>query len=128
MCRKNHKSVKDTCLSILRWIGNAIDVLILWIRKLWYVILLCISTPYVICNFEEIVNFQFFEKFDGKNLIFLVWIVLLIIPLFDSFEGFGISIKRFYQRNENRQLDELAENKEVPTQEELERQLNDERK
>ena len=126
MCRNRQKSVKETFLSILRWIGNAIDVSILWIRKLWYVILLGISTPYVVCNFEEIVDFQFFEKFDGKNLIFLVWIVLLIIPLFDSFEGFGISIKRFYQRSENKQLDALAENKVVPTQEELERQLRDE--
>lgn len=61
-------------------------------------------------------------------MIFLVWIVLLIIPLFDSFEGFGISIKRFNQRRENEQLDELVKNKELPTQEELERQLNDERK
>lgn len=82
----------------------------------------------MICNFDEIVDFQFFERFDGKNLIFLVWMILLIVPLFDSFEGFGISIKRFYQRNENRQLDELAENKDLPTQDELERQLNDERK
>lgn len=105
-----------------------LDIAILWIRKLWYVILLCISTPYVVCNFEEIVDFQFFEKFNGKNLIFLVWIVLLIIPLFDSFEGFGISIKRFYQRNENKQLDALAENKEIPTIEELEKQLKDESK
>ena len=128
MCRNKQKSAKDTFLSILRWIGNAIDISILWIRKLWYVVLLCISTPYVICNFEEIVNFQFFDQFNGKNLIFIVWIVLLIIPLFDSFEGFGISIKRFYQRNENKKLDALAENKEIPTQEELERQLNDEHK
>ena len=128
MCRKKQKSSNNTFLSILRWMGNMLDIAILWIRKLWYVILLCISTPYVVCNFEEIVDFQFFEKFNGKNLIFLVWIVLLIIPLFDSFEGFGISIKRFYQRNENKQLDALAENKEIPTIEELEKQLKDESK
>lgn len=128
MCRNKQKSAKDTFSPILRWIGNAIDIAIFWVRKLWYVILLGLSTPYVICNFEEIVDFQFFEEFDGKNLIFLVWIVLLIIPLFDSFEGFGISIKRFNQRRENEQLDELVKNKELPTQEELERKLNDERK
>lgn len=128
MCGKTHKLTKDSFPSVMRWIGNAIDVSILWIRKLWYVILLCISTPFVICNFEEIVDFQFFDQFNGKNLIFIVWIVLLIIPLFDSFEGFGISIKRFYQRNENKQLDALAENKEIPTQEELEKQLHDEHK
>ena len=28
------------------------------------------------------------------NLIFLVWIALLVFPMFESFEGFGISIKK----------------------------------
>jgi hypothetical protein len=87
-----------------------------------------ISTPYVIRNFEEIVEFQFFTEFNGKNLIFLVWVVLLIVPLFDSFEGFGISIKRFYQRSEDKQLNALAENNVIPSQAELERQLTDESK
>ena len=125
MCRK---TVKYIFLSILHWIGNFIDISILWIRKLWYVILLCISTPYIICNYDEIVDFQFFTQFNGKNLIFLVWIVLLIIPLFDSFEGFGISIKRYNQQRENKKLDALVENNEIPTQEELERQIIDDSK
>ena len=128
MCRKRKKSGKEVFLSIFNWIGNAIDFSILWIRKLWYLILVSISTPYVICNFEEIVKFQFFTEFNGKNLIFLVWIVLLIIPLFDSFEGFGISIKRYNQRIENKQLDALVDNNEVPSQTDLERQLEDESK
>ena len=105
-----------------------IDFIILWIRKLWYVILISTSTPYVIRNFDEIINFQFFTQFNGKNLIFVVWIILLIIPLFDSFEGFGISIKRYYQRNENKQLEALANNNEVLTQEELEKILTDDLK
>lgn len=126
MSKDNQKSKIVKITSILRWIGDAIDVSIFWIRKLWYVILLCISTPYVICNFEKIADFQFFERFDGKNLIFLVWIVLLVIPLFDSFEGFGISIKRYHQWKENKQLDALAENETMPTQAELENQLKDE--
>ncbi len=128
MCRKNKKSFKDTIISIFRWIDNAINISILFTRKIWYVILLCVSTPYVICNFEEIITFQFFSQFNGKNLIFVVWIALLIIPLFDSFEGFGISIKRFYQQAENKKLDALVDNKEIPTQDDLERQLRDEPK
>ena len=28
------------------------------------------------------------------NLIFLFWLALLIFPMFESFEGFGISIKK----------------------------------
>ncbi|MBO5816453.1 MAG: hypothetical protein J6R26_00690 [Paludibacteraceae bacterium] len=91
-------------------------------------ILLGISTPYVILNFEEIVQFQFFTEFNGKNLIFLVWIILLIVPLFDSFEGFGITIKRTQQYLENKQLDALVENEEIPSQKELQKQLKDESK
>ena len=87
-----------------------------------------ISTPYVIRNFEEIVEFQFFTEFNGKNLIFLVWVALLIVQLCESFEGFRISIKRFNQRNEDKQLNALAENNVIPSQTELERQLTDESK
>lgn len=127
MCRIKLKFTKEEFLPILHCIGYFIDMT-MWIRKLWYIILMSISTPYVIRNFEEIVEFQFFTEFNGKNLIFLVWVVLLIVPLFDSFEGFGISIKRFYQRNEDKQLNALAENNVIPSQTELERQLKDESK
>ncbi len=128
MCRIKLKFTKEELLSILHCLGNFIDMTILWIRKLWYIILMSISTPYVIRNFEEIVEFQFFTEFNGKNLIFLVWVALLIVPLFESFEGFGISIKRFNQRNEDKQLNALAENNVIPSQTELERQLTDESK
>ena len=128
MAKLNRKPSKHIISSIFQWIGMCVDILTYWLRKLWYVILLGISTPYVICNFDEIVDFQFFSDFNGKNLIFLVWLVLLLIPLFDSFEGFGISIKRFRQRSENKQLNELLNNQQIPTQEELEKQLDDESK
>lgn len=128
MCRIKLKFTKEELLSILHCLGNFINMTILWIRKLWYIILMSISTPYVIRNFEEIVEFQFFTEFNGKNLIFLVWVALLIVPLFESFEGFGISIKRFNQRNEDKQLNALAENNVIPSQTELERQLTDESK
>ena len=128
MCKRNNTSSTSRLLSFMQGASAIIDFIILWIRKLWYVILISTSTPYVIRNFDEIINFQFFTQFNGKNLIFVVWIILLIIPLFDSFEGFGISIKRYYQRNENKQLEALANNNEVLTQEELEKILTDDLK
>ena len=128
MCRIRLEFTKEVFMSLLHSIGNLIDMTIFWVRKLWYIILMSISTPYVICNFEEIVEFQFFTEFNGKNLIFLVWVALLIVPLFDSFEGFGISIKRFNQRIENKQLNALVENQEIPSQADLERELTDESK
>lgn len=69
-----------------------------WMQRLWYVIILLASTIYVICNFCEIVSFTFFSQFNGKNLIFLIWIILLVFPLVDNFEGFGIKYKRDRQR------------------------------
>lgn len=128
MYSKSRKSISDIVRSTSKRIGICFDKLAQVLRKLWYVILLSISTPYVIRNFEEIVDFQFFTQFDGKNLIFVVWIVLLIIPLFDSFEGFGISIKRYNNQKEDKKLNDLVENATLPSQEELERKLEDESK
>lgn len=126
MCKINNNS--DKHISFGQGINNIYDVVTVWARKLWYVILISTSTPYVICHFDEITDFQFFNQFNGKNLIFVVWIVLLIIPLFDSFEGFGISIKRFNKQKEDKQLDALADNEKVPTQEELENLLKNDSK
>jgi hypothetical protein len=64
------------------------------IKRCWYVFLLLVSTIFILCNFKDVLNFTFFSEFDGKNLIFLLWLILLIIPLFDSFEGFGVKISR----------------------------------
>lgn len=128
MYSKSRKSISDIVRSIPKWIGICFDKLAQVLRKVWYVILLSISTTYVICNFEEIVDFQFFTQFNGKNLIFVVWIVLLIIPLFDSFEGFGISIKRYNNQKEDKKLNDLVKNATLPSQEDLERKLKDESK
>lgn len=65
-----------------------------WIKKVWYIILVITTSIYVFYNFSDLVSFTFFEKFNGKNLIFIVWIVLLLLPLFDNFEGFGIRFTR----------------------------------
>ena len=48
---------------------------------------ICDDSDYVYPN-------SFTEKFNGMNLIFLFWLALLLFPMFESFEGFGISIKK----------------------------------
>ena len=126
MCKRKNEPGDNT--SAPKREDNIFDIVIQWVRKVWYAILISASTIYVLSNFEEIVDFQFFEDFNGKNLIFLVWLVLLIIPLFDSFEGFGISIKRYNQQRENQQLDTFAENQKIPTQNDLEELFKDESK
>ena len=60
---------------------------------LWYLVLLVISTWFVVKNFNCVTTFIFFKQFNGKNLIFILWLILLLLPLVKSFEGFGVKVK-----------------------------------
>ena len=60
----------------------------------WFMLVFFVTTIYVLANFKVCINLSFTEDFNGNNLIFLFWLVLIIFPMFDSFEGFGISIKK----------------------------------
>ena len=60
----------------------------------WFGLILTLSTVFVFYHFKECIELSFTEDFNGMNLIFLFWLALLIFPMFESFEGFGISIKK----------------------------------
>ena len=60
----------------------------------WYMLVFLATTIYVLANFKFCIDLSFTENFNGNNLIFLFWLVLIIFPMFESFEGFGISIKK----------------------------------
>lgn len=60
----------------------------------WFILILTLSTVFVFYHFKECIALSFTEDFNGMNLIFLFWLALLIFPMFESFEGFGISIKK----------------------------------
>ena len=64
----------------------------------WYVLVFLVTTIYVLSNFKVCIDLSFTEYFNGNNLIFLFWLVLIIFPMFESFEGFGISIKKRKQK------------------------------
>ena len=81
-----------------------------WIRKLWYVIVLIVTSIYVFINFSELVNFTFFNQFNGRNLIFLLWLVLILIPLLDNFEGFGIRFNTHKMIESNKISSQVADN------------------
>lgn len=50
-------------------------------------------TIYVFCNWEKCISMQFFSQFDGNNILFLVWILLVVLPFYDI-EGKGIKVHR----------------------------------
>lgn len=53
------------------------------IYEILYIALLIILSAYILINWEICVTMTFFEQFDGNNILFLIWIVLLILPFYD---------------------------------------------
>lgn len=48
-----------------------------------YVLLLILTTIFVVCNWDKSVNMEFFASFNGYNIIFLCWLVLILLSVFD---------------------------------------------
>lgn len=85
-------SLLGYCLhSGLKNLKNRLKALGLYFRyKLvdyWFGLILTVATIFVFVHFEECVALSFTVDFNGMNLIFLVWIALLIFPMFESFEA-----------------------------------------
>lgn len=59
--------------------------------KLWYIILLILSTSYVIYYRFEIYELK---EINAKNLVFLLWLLLLVFPLFSEMEFLGVKVKK----------------------------------
>ena len=73
---------------------NKVESELHWIRKGWYIILLIFSSMYVLKNFDTFVTQCFICKFDGNSLIFVLWLLLLIMPLINSIEGYGFKVNK----------------------------------
>ena len=56
----------------------------------------------MIWHFDDCLSLKFSAEFNGYNTIFIFWLILLIIPLFEKFEVSGLSIKT---RKQARALD-----------------------
>jgi len=87
----------------------------------------CCGFKYVFINFSELVSFIFFEEFNGKNLIFIIWLVLLLLPLFDNFEGFGVHFNKHANRvaQKSNEIAEEAMKNAPKTVEDLKKELEE---
>lgn len=100
-----------------------------WIRKIWYLILLIVSTIYVIMNFTTFINLCFACHFNGNSIIFILWIILLLMPLIDSIEGYGFKFNKDgydweRQSNELKKLrEEVLNNDNYPNIDDLKSKL-----
>ena len=100
-----------------------------WIKRAWYILLLILSTIYVVHNFELLVTQCFMCQFNGNSLIFILWLVLLFLPLFNSIEGYGFKFSKEREEQEEQTLkikvlrDEILKESAIPEINELEEQL-----
>ena len=72
----------------------------------WYLIVFSVITIFVIVNYDECINLHFTNDFNGKNLIFLFWLAIIVFPFFDSFEVLGVSFKK---RKENKEAENIRD-------------------
>ena len=64
-------------------------------KKWWYLILLILSSVYVFCHWHEVDQLS---QLTVQTLIFILWIVLLVLPLFSEIEIGGGKLKREIER------------------------------
>lgn len=72
----------------------------------WYLIVFSLTTVFVVVNYDECINLHFTSDFNGKNLIFLFWLAIIVFPFFDSFEVLGVSFKK---RKENKEAENIRD-------------------
>ena len=85
--------IKEGCKSIIILINT-------FIRSIVYIILMIILSIYVLSNWDKCISMKFFDQFDGNNILFLVWLVLLILQ-FHDIEAKDFKLRRNMQRDYN---------------------------
>ena len=63
-----------------------------YIYAILYVIMLGILWVYLIINWNKCISMQFFTRFNGNNILFIVGLILTILPFYDI-EGKGIKLR-----------------------------------
>lgn len=92
------------------WYKKLLPYLPLVVRIIWYVILVTPLTVYVIRKWDIMVDFTFFASFNGNNALFIVWIIVLLLPLLTDFEGFGIKFGLWQQKQIDKEVPNEALN------------------
>lgn len=60
---------------------------------IFYWAVLIILSIYVIKNWNTCISMQFFSNFDGNNILFILWLVLIFLMLYDI-EAKDIKLKQ----------------------------------
>lgn len=62
-------------------------------HNIFYYIVEISLTVYVLLNWEKCIKMQFFSHFDGNNILFIVWIIIIFLAIYDV-EAKGIKFQR----------------------------------
>lgn len=87
------KCNKETFNRFCQYIDQSLENCEDWFTSHWYTMLLIVCTVFVIWHFDECLSLKFSANFNGYNTIFIFWLILLLIPLFEKLEVSGLSLK-----------------------------------
>lgn len=98
------RKLLNIIITIFKWIKKLCIKIINFVRiyylNILFFILMTILSIYVIYNWDKCISMKFFEQFDGNNILFLVWLALLILR-FHDIEAKGFKLRRNMQRDFN---------------------------
>lgn len=78
-------------------------------RNKWYIFIVFITSIYVYIKYEEIMNMtSIIEPLSATGLIFIVWIIILLFPLFSEFDFMGIKLKKELYETKKEIKDEIS--------------------
>lgn len=81
------------------WVKFRRDIIFHWV-------VLIALTIYVRMNWEACISMQFFSQFDGNNILFIVWIILIFLMLYDI-EAKDIKLRKHKLKEELENADML---------------------
>ncbi len=99
---------EHSALIVAAWPGGRITLWSYIKRKCWYLLLLVVSSWFVYQNRVVVLNFEF-ENFNSISLVFILWLVLLMLPLFSEMELFGVKLKKEVEKNRAEVKDSINE-------------------
>lgn len=76
-------------------------------NEIVHFIVLALLSVYVFKNWETCISMQFFSRFDGNNILFLVWIVLIFLIIYEV-EGKGFKVAKRKQEKVQQNLSDVS--------------------
>lgn len=75
-----HEKQVNSILKAIKFIENEV---ITQRKRIFHYFVLITLTCYVISNWETCTSMSFFKQFDGNNILFVVWIILIFLCIYN---------------------------------------------